>query len=101
MLAPGFAPPLPSSRTPDWFMPHIGLPQAAITRSGTIWPRQPNTSIGTQWPISMREPPGAGNTGLTMQPSGAVSRIGRNAPSLLGRLGLVQTLTPYIAIAVV
>ena len=47
----------------------------------------------------MREPPGAGNTGLTMQPGGALSAIGRQAPSLFGRLGLVQTLTPYIAIA--
>jgi hypothetical protein len=36
-----------------------------------------------------------------MQPGGALSEIGRKAPSLLGRFGLVQTFTPYIAIAVV
>ena len=42
ILAYGF----PSGRTPAWFIPHIGEPHAAITCSGTICPRQPNTSIG-------------------------------------------------------
>ena len=36
-----------------------------------------------------------------MQPGGAVSVIGRHAPSLLGRLELVQTFTPYMHIAFV
>src|SRR4051794_37780929 len=95
MLAYG----LPFWRRPDWFIPHIGDPHAAITRSGATWPRQPNTSIGRQWPISMRDPPEAGNTGLTIEPSGALTAIGRQAPSLFGSSGAVHTLMPYMVIA--
>ena len=47
----------------------------------------------------MRNPPEAGNTGFTMQPGGATTEIGRHAPSLFGKVGLVQTFTPYITMA--
>jgi hypothetical protein len=47
----------------------------------------------------MRDPPGDGNCGFTMQPGGATIEIGRQAPSLFGKVGLVQTFTPYITMA--
>ena len=34
-----------------------------------------------------------------MQPGGAVTEIGRQAPSLFGNSGLVQIFTPYMLIA--
>ena len=42
----------------------------------------------------MRDPPEAGNTGLTMEPSGARTVIGLNEPSLFGRFGASMHLTP-------
>ncbi len=67
---------------------------SAITRSGSASLRAPATAWGRKWPTMCRAATGAGGRTFRIEPSGAVMRSTRKAPSLLGTSGLTMTLTP-------
>ena len=75
-------------------MPQMLAEPSAMTRSGSAWPRAPAITWGRKWPITWRAATAAGRFTFRIEPSGAVMRSGRKAPSLLGTSGLTITFTP-------
>ena len=67
-----------------------------MTRLGTACRSASAITCGKKWPTTWRAATGAGRVALRMDPSGAVMRSGRNAPSLFGTSGLTITFTPYV-----
>ena len=59
-----------------------------------------NTSANT-WQLNARSPTADGGCGLTMVPSGAMTRRGRNAPSLAGIRGSSMLLTTIQTVVMV
>src|SRR3989304_9071152 len=80
-------------------MPQCGEPGDAMTLCGNTSPSACNTMLPRKCPVSIRDLPDAGNTGLTMHPSGARMVIGRNDPSWLGKFGASMHFTPYTVCA--
>lgn len=54
-----------------------------------------------KWPITCREPTAAGGSAFRIEPGGAVTRTGRNEPSLWGTSGASAALTANEAYACV
>ena len=86
---------LPLVLTPDKLMHHSGDPTVATTFCGMAFASAVITIIGRKCPISARAPPAAGGVELRIDPSGAVTVMGRSTPSLFGMLGESTALTPY------
>ena len=72
---------------PVKFRHQRGDPLAAITRSGTASPRAPKRTSGRKCPMTARAPTETGNLALRIDPSGALTFIGRKLPSLFGTSG--------------
>src|SRR5437899_9423133 len=84
----------PRSSCPATWMPQMLAEPSAITRAGSALPRAPAMTCGRKWPTTCLAATAAGRLTLRIEPSGAVMRSGRNAPSLFGTSGLTMTFTP-------
>ena len=63
---------------------------SAVTRSGSACASAPNRQSMMRYPVMPRAPHGDGKSGLTREPSGAVTVIGTVKP---WQLGMSETMT--------
>ena len=91
----------PSSWLPETCMVHTAPEPSAIACSGLIWASALSSALGRNMPTTWRAVHGCGETALTIEPTGASTRIGARLPWLFGSSGLSTDRTANVVYACV